>query len=118
MRNSAQSPEPEMQRLHSFRLSPQTDALLRKNAPRRGAIKQRILAALESVDMNNLRGLEHQRKAGPSQKPVAPTYLSTTITMAESQYERLKGQAKAQGVSVTALVDACIYTYYSSAPGA
>jgi hypothetical protein len=107
------SEHPNDERLHSFRLSPQADALLRKNAPRRGAIKQRILTALQQVDMSALKGLEHQRKAGPSQQSNAPTYLSTTITMPESAYERLKNEAKGKGVSVTVLVDACILTYYT-----
>lgn len=101
-------------RLHSFRLSPQADALLRKDAPRRGAIKQRILTALEGVNMQALNPAAYQRKAGPTHKASAPTYMSTTITMPEGDYQNLKRVAAQKGTSVTVLVDTCILMYYSN----
>lgn len=102
------------QRLHSFRLSPQADALLRKNAPRRGAIKQRILSALQGVDMEKVNPSAYQRKAGPTHSASAPQYMSTTITMPENHYQALKRLAQEKGTSVTVLVDTCILMYYSN----
>lgn len=106
------------ERLHSFRLSPQADALLRKNAPRRGAIKRRILSALRGVNLSSINPSAYQRKAGPAQKASAPVYMSTTITMQESDYQRLKTAAQQMGVSVTVLVDACILMYYGNVAAA
>ena len=102
------------ERLRSIRLSIHADEALHREAHRRGDVKRRILEAVQAVDMQALDCAHFRR---PKQRNVTPKqhqYVTTTITMDDGLYNRLRTSARQKDVSVAVLVDYAILTHFDA----
>jgi hypothetical protein len=112
MQHNHHDAKTKQERLRSIRLSLQADEALHRHAHRRGDVKRRILEAVQFQDLHALDCASFRR---PKERGVFPKehhYVTTTVTMDDALYDRLREHAQQKDVSVAVLVERAILSHF------
>jgi Ribbon-helix-helix protein, copG family. len=107
--------KPENSILLPIRLSLEGDRLLRTStkAYEIGNLTQRVLAAIEGVDLATVKVEERPKRPGKQKNPTTKQdYQITTVRLPAEVREHLRATAESREVSMSALVDGAIRKFY------